>query len=284
MDIPVVEKTVYAPITEEESILLAVSEGCSYGKCKFCDFANDPYKVFPLEWIRENAKYLAKESGDNPYLFLLGQNSLSLPTAHLLNVLKIVYEFFPQVNHIGMYARAKDVNIKSDHELSLLRDCGVKALYIGLESGSDEVLSLMNKGTSSSEFLEACKKLDMLGISYHLTIIGGLGGKNLSNTHMEKTAEILNKINPASIWQLKLFIWPNTPLAEMRDTGEFTELTPLEVLQEERELLSRLKVENCVFMDTTVLNKYSLIGFLPESQSSLLETIDRLIEEEIQQT
>ena len=55
MDIPTVEKTVYAPLIEEDSILLTVTEGCSYGKCAFCDFANDKYTVLPLEWVKENA-------------------------------------------------------------------------------------------------------------------------------------------------------------------------------------------------------------------------------------
>lgn len=277
MDIPTVEKMVYAPLIEEDSILLTVTEGCSYGKCAFCDFANDKYTVLPLEWVKENAKYLAAESGDKSSLFLLGQNSLSLPTAHLVRVLEFVKEFFPNVNKVSMYARAEDINSKSEHEMLLLRDFGLRSLHMGLESGSDDVLVLMNKGTSTTEFLAACRKLDKLALSYHITTIGGLGGKKFSAVHIEKTAEILNRINPASIWQLKLLIWPNTPLAEMRDKGEFIELSPLEVLKEERDLLARLELKNCFFMDTTVLNKYTIMGLLPEAKASIITAMDRLI-------
>jgi radical SAM superfamily enzyme YgiQ (UPF0313 family) len=277
MDNSIVEKTVYAPLLEQDSILLAVSEGCSYGKCAFCDFANDQYTVFPLEWVRENAKYLATESKEKSTVFLLGQNSLSLPTAHILKVLEFVIELFPKVNRVSMYARAEDVNSKSEYELSLMRDYGLRSLHMGLESGSDEVLALMNKGTSSSEFLHACQKLDSLALSCHLTTIGGLGGKRLSAAHVEKTSEILNRVNPASIWQLKLFIWPNTPLAKMREMGEFIELTPLEVLKEEREMLSNLELKDCFFMDTTVLNEYTIMGYLPDAKSSMIEAMDRLI-------
>lgn len=277
MDIPIVEKMVYAPLLEQDSILLAVSEGCSYGKCAFCDFANDKYTVFPLEWVKENAKYLAAEAGEKSSLFLLGQNSLSLPTAHILKVLEFVQEFFPKVDKVSIYARAEDINAKSEHEMLLLRDFGLRALHMGLESGSDEVLALMNKGTTVSDFLAACLKLDKLALSYHLTTIGGLGGKKHSAAHIEKTAEILNRIHPASIWQLKLLIWPNTPLAEMRDKGEFIELSPMEVLKEERELLARLELKNCFFMDTTVLNKYTLMGLLPEAKASMIAAMDHLI-------
>lgn len=277
MDRSTVERIVYAPLLEQESILLAVSEGCSYGKCAFCDFANDNYTVFPLEWVEENAKYLAKGSGDKSSLFLLGQNSLSLPTAHILKVLEYVKEYFPKVERVSMYARAEDINFKSEHEMSLLRDFGLRSLHIGLESGSDEVLTLMNKGTSASEFLEACQKLDSLALSYHLTTIGGLGGKRLSVDHVEKTAKILNRTNPVSIWQLKLFIWPNTPLAKMRAHGEFIELTPMEVLKEERKLLAKLELKDCFFMDTTVLNQYTIMGHLPNAKPLMIAAMDRLI-------
>jgi len=272
-----VEKTVYAPLLEQDSILLSVSEGCSYGKCAFCDFANDQYTVFPLEWVKENAKYLAAQSGDKSSVFLLGQNSLSLPTAHILKVLEYVKAYFPKVERVGMYARAEDINAKSEREMSMLRDFGLRTLHIGLESGSDDVLTLMNKGISASEFLEACHKLDSLALSYHLTTIGGLGGKELSAVHIEKTAEILNRTYPASIWQLKLFIWPNTPLADMRARGDFIELSPMEVLIEERELLARLHLNNCFFMDTTVLNQYTIMGHLPDAKSSMIAAMDRLI-------
>ncbi len=277
MENSTVEKTVYAPLLEQDSILLSVSEGCSYGKCAFCDFANDQYTVFPLEWVKENAKYLAAQSGDKSSVFLLGQNSLSLPTAHILKVLEYVKAYFPKVERVGMYARAEDINAKSEREMSMLRDFGLRTLHIGLESGSDDVLTLMNKGTSASEFLEACHKLDSLALSYHLTTIGGLGGKELSAVHIEKTAEILNRTYPASIWQLKLFIWPNTPLADMRARGDFIELSPIEVLIEERELLARLHLNNCFFMDTTVLNQYTIMGHLPDAKSSMIAAMDRLI-------
>jgi radical SAM superfamily enzyme YgiQ (UPF0313 family) len=176
-----------------------------------------------------------------------------------------------------MYARAEDINAKSEREMSMLRDFGLRTLHIGLESGSDDVLTLMNKGISASEFLEACHKLDSLALSYHLTTIGGLGGKELSAVHVEKTAEILNRTYPASIWQLKLFIWPNTPLADMRARGDFIELSPMEVLIEERELLARLHLNNCFFMDTTVLNQYTIMGHLPDAKSSMIAAMDRLI-------
>ncbi len=278
MEGSIVENTVYAPLLEQDSILLAVSEGCSYGKCAFCDFANDQYRVFPLEWVEKNASYLATEAGEKTSLFLLGQNSLSLPSSHLLKILEFVKFYFPKVDRVSMYARAEDINAKSEHDLSLLRDRGLSSLHIGLESGSDEVLSLMNKGITAAELLAACQKLDALALAYHFTIIGGLGGKRFSAIHREKTAELLNRLKPASIWQLKLFIWPNTPLAKMRDRGDFIELSPLEVLMEERDLIAKLELEDCLFIDTTVLNQYTIMGRLPETKASLISTMDRLIE------
>ena len=135
-----------------------------------------------------------------------------------------------------MYARADDVLRKSEEELKLLAQAGLFALHIGLESGSNAVLDLHTKGQTAEDVEQALHLLDRCGIHYHLTAIPGLGGREYSREHAVKTAALISRHTPLSVWCIGLKIWPNTPLAQMVENGEFSPLSWEEILREEREL------------------------------------------------
>ena len=154
---------------------------------------------------------------------------------------------------------------------------GVCDLHIGVESGSDPILLMMNKGVSSFEMAQAFQKLDAAGIGYYITVILGLGGKTYRNLHALETSRLLNRLHPKCIWALKLKIWDNTPLAKMVKKGEFIPMNPREILLEERMLLENLFLEDTFFMDTTVLDRLTIQGFLPSGKEAMLQTINRLL-------
>lgn len=145
--------TVYRPLQEEKSILLEVALGCSWHKCAFCDFTRDHFELLPLETIRRNAEQLAALQPQGNRVFLLGQNAFVRPAQDLLQIFGYVHHYLPQVNQLSMYARADDVNRKSTEELRLLKQMGLCDLHIGVESGSDTVLMLANKGETAEELL-----------------------------------------------------------------------------------------------------------------------------------
>lgn len=111
---------------------------------------------------------------------------------------------------------------------------------------------------------------------YYVTIILGLGGKNYRNLHAIETARLLNRIHPRCIWALKLKVWEGTPLEKMIERGEFVPLDKEEILFEERLLLQNLHVEDCFFMDTTVLDRLTVQGWLPEGKDQMLSIIERV--------
>lgn len=268
---------IYRPPQEEGSACLEVALGCSWGKCAFCDFARDPFQIHSMAQIEWNLRMLGRLEPEKSRLFLLGENAFSLSFEQLEKIISLTHRFMPNIREFAMYARADDVLRKTPEQLLALREMGVCDLHIGVESGSDPILLMMNKGVSSFEMVQAFQKLDAAGIGYYITVILGLGGKTYRNLHALETSRLLNRLHPKCIWALKLKIWDNTPLAKMVKKGEFLPMNPREILLEERMLLENLFLEDSFFMDTTVLDRLTIQGFLPSGKEAMLQTINRLL-------
>ena len=271
---------IYPPPIEGErgSLFLDVTSGCRYGKCLFCDFRRDAFEVYGLEDARRQLALLRQVAGAGDRMHFLGCNPFFLDTEVLLALRDLVGEFLPQVSSLNMYARAEDVNAKTDDELRALREADITELHVGLESGSDAVLAFHNKGETAQEIETALNRLERAGILYHVTMIPGLGGRYLSWEHAVKTAAMLSRLHPETIWCLSLKLWEKTPLYRLAQKGEFEPLTPMETLLEEREMVSRMNMTRpCRFIDSTVLQKYTISANLPKGKSELLRAIDQLL-------
>lgn len=271
--------TVYPPPLESKSALLEVSFGCSYRKCKFCDFPKDAFSISSMGEIARKIELLRLVIDNNPRLHLLGCNPFCLHSRQLLSILAMIHDRLPCVREVSMYARADDILRKSPEELKALAHAGVTDLHIGLESGSNAVLTLHEKGETIEDIEAAMDSLDRCGIRYHLTAIPGLGGSALSREHAVKTAAVISRHRPMSVWCIALKIWPDTPLSRMIEEGEFEPLSYEQILEEEREMFSLIHVSlPCLYVDSTVLGKYTIIGMLPEQKELMLRQMDYLLE------
>lgn len=267
---------IYLPPVERGCAALEVCLGCSWAKCRFCDFAKDEFKVHSMERIEHDLSVLAKLRPDAARLFFLGENVFCLPFDRLMAISQAVHRHMPNVVMLAMYSRVDDIAKKTDEELVALRDAGVDTLHIGVESGCDDVLREMEKGVTSADIIQQLRRLDGIGIFYHITIIPGLGGRSYSRFHAMQTARLINQINPISVWCLKLNLFEGTPLHKAALRGEFDPMTPLEVLREERQMLKDINTVT-TFADTTILDKYSIMGIVPEQKQEMLNAMDQLI-------
>lgn len=272
--------TVYCPPQEEGCALLEVSLGCSWGKCTFCDFAKDDFMLIPLSLLESRVKVLSKLEPDKTRMFLLGVNAFVMSAERLRAIIRTVKTYMPKITEFAMYARIDDITAKSDEELAMLRKYGICDLHIGIESGSDSILSMMNKGITTFDMVQALRRLSKASIGYYVTIIMGLGGKTYRNLHAIETARFLNRLHPKHIWALSLKRWPGTKLEELINRGEFIPETPREMLLEERLFLTELTLKDSFFMDTTVLNKYTIQGFLPGGKDAMIQAINALLLDE----
>ena len=272
---------IYPPPLEQHSALLEVTTGCSYRKCRFCDFPRDNFKIFSLSEIARKIELLRLVINGNPKLHILGCNPFCLHFRQLMTILEMVRKQLPCVREVSMYARADDVLRKSDEELKALAQMGLFALHIGLESGSNAVLELHHKGETTEDIDNALNALDRCGIHYHLTAIPGLGGKAFSREHAIKTAALISRHTPLSVWCIGLKVWPNTPLERMVQEGEFEPLTWEEILREERTVIANVNPSYpCLYVDSTVLGKYTIAAMLPDQRDVVLQQIDQLLSSE----
>lgn len=269
--------TIYLPPHEEGDVPLEVSLGCSWHKCTFCDFARDAFQIHPPEKLEQSLRILAALRPDDRRMFFLGENVFCMEAEKLLSIIELASTYMPNLKEYAMYSRIDDISRKTDEELVLLRKKGVEALHIGVESGSDSILAERKKGITSAQTVEALLRLDRAGIAYYLTVIPGLGGKTYSYMNAIETARMLNKVHPRNIWCLKLKLWEGTPLYKEAQSGAFDMMTPEQIIKEERLLIQNLSVTDCLFEDTTVLDKYTIRGMLPEQKDVLLHAIDYLL-------
>ena len=81
-----------------------------------------------------------------------------------------------------------------------------------------------------------------------------------------------------SVWCIALKVWPETPLSRMIEEGSFFSLTFEEILEEEREMVSRIDMKlPMLYVDSTVLNQYTIIGMLPDQKEVILRQMDHLL-------
>lgn len=273
---------VYRPPIEATSILIDVSSGCKWSHCTFCRESVTPrYRVSDLDLVLHKIDILASLPGieEHRNVFLLGEDVLALDMDYLVPLFKYIHEKMPWTEKISMYGCGREVLQKGEHDLMRLKALGLGDLYVGVESGSDKVLKNVCKGASTKSLKKCFDLLDQVGIPYCLSSIIGLGGRALSAEHAIATAEFYNSIHPKSIRIMTLTPVKGSKLYEQVEKGEFQELTPYEVLLEERLFLEKLEVDNCMLIGTHISNNVPILGNLPWDKERLMDEMDKEIYE-----
>lgn len=269
-------ETIYMPPFEAESTALEVCLGCSWAKCRFCDFARDEFRVNSDERIDHDLQELSEIDPECTRMFFLGENTFCLPAGKLIEIMEKAKRALPKITGFAMYARVDDITRKTEEELRQLREAGLDTLHIGVESGCNDVLDYVNKGITAQDTIRETRRLDAAGIFYHVTVVLGLGGKSYSRFHALETARLINQIKAVGVWCLKLHLFEGTPLFREEKMGTFDMMTPYEILREEYIMLKNITAE-IYFADTTVLDTYSLVGMLPDTKDQLLSSMARLL-------
>jgi radical SAM superfamily enzyme YgiQ (UPF0313 family) len=210
-------------------------------------------------------------------VFLADGNALAMPTHEFLETLHLLKNEIPNLERVGVYGYAKDVRTKSIEDIQSLKNAGLGIIYLGLETGDDELLRWVCKGIDSKENIIACSKIRKAGIILSLTIILGLAGLDNSEKHASKTAEVLNEIDPEYVGALTLMTPPGTLIYDMVKSGEFVPMKPMEILKELRLLVENLELSNCIFRTNHASNYLALSGSLPEDKDRILQVLDNAI-------
>jgi radical SAM superfamily enzyme YgiQ (UPF0313 family) len=277
---------VYRPPSEAYSLLVQATVGCSSaaaGRCHFCNstvfnrtIPEKKFRVRPTDEILEDIEIAGRQYGKGvDKIFLLDSNAMIIKTPELLRIVKKCYETFPNLKQVSCYACCDDILRKTDGELLELRKTGLNLVFVGLESGDQEVLDLINKGVTVEDQIEAVVKANRAGIQTSVTVILGLGGKRLSTQHAVNTGKAATRMNPSFFAALTLMLVPGTVLDDMVKRGEFELVTdPLDVLKEVALMVENIDAPGPVVFRTNHASNYlPLRGVLPGDKEKLLKTI-----------
>lgn len=268
----------YRPPSEAYSLILQITLGCSHNKCTFCNmYKSKKFKIKPIERIKEEINWFRKKVSYAEKIFLADGDALIIPTFKLIEILEYINKIFPENERIAIYASPKSLKFKTKEELKEIRKKGVTLIYLGLESGDEEILTKTNKGSTPKEIIKAGKKAKESGFKLSLTIIMGLGGKDKSESHALKTAEVINQIIPDYLGALCLTLLPETEMFKEAQLGKFNEISGLEMIEELKIMLENINIktkEKIIFRSNHVSNYLNLRGELPKDKQNLLKEIN----------
>ena len=265
---------VYRPPSEAYSLIVQATIGCTHNKCSFCKmFKEKRFQTRHTEDIIADFAWARKRYRSVPRIFLA--DALCLKTDKLMPILTYIEETFPECERVTIYGRASDILRKTEDELRMLREHGLKMVYIGAESGSDKVLEMCRKGETRQQLIDAVKRIEKVGIKASVTFISGLAGRDGWEDHAIQTGTMITEMNASYVSLLTLLVDPQAPIYEDIQSGRLKLLTPQEVLAETHLMLENANPEKtCVFRSNHASNYLSLKGNLPQDRDRLLAQIE----------
>jgi len=270
------------PPSEGDSILLQVTLGCSHNKCTFCGAYKD--KRF---WVKDNdiilrdILFASKYMRGSNRLFLMDGDALIIPQKRLMWIFERIKEQLPWVTGVASYANTKSIAKKTPNELKALHEKGLNKIYLGVETGDDEVRQKINKGSTAQQCLEMARKIKDAGIQLTITVLLGIAGEEGSLRHAGLTGELISAIDPDFLSFLTLMLIPGTPLCEMHERGYFTIPDTCGMLMEMKEMLTHTNVSHSFFSSYHASNYLPIRVWLPEGKKQTLDLIDAALRDEV---
>lgn len=272
------EGQICRPPMERASYMLPVAVGCSYNACTFCMlFKHLCYRQLPREQVEQELRRVAAAGGDPKTVFLGDGNAFSLKTPDLLWILERVHHYFPGCEAVNMDATVTNLAEKSDEELQALYDAGVRNLYLGIESGLDDVLAFTKKDHTLAQAYEQIARMKKVGLIFNAHMMTGIAGEGRGLENAEATAEFFNHTQPQRIINFSIFHHAGSPLYRDIEAGRYTPADEQENLREERRFLELLDVPGVKYDGFHDVLELRFRGTLPKDREKLLSQVDGAI-------
>ena len=273
------EGQICRPPMERASYMLPVAVGCSYNACTFCMlFKHLRYRELPKEQIEAELQRVANAGGNPKTVFLGDGNAFGLATDHLLWILERIRHYFPGSENVNMDATVTNISLKSGGELQALYDAGVRNLYLGIESGLDDVLLFMKKDHNLQQAYEQIARMQKAGLIFNAHMMTGIAGKGRGIENAEATAEYFIRTKPAKIINFSIFHHKRSPLYRDIEAGRYVPADEQENLREEKRFLELLDVPDLRYdglHDVVIQQRFR--GTLPRDKEKLLAQVEKAI-------
>ncbi len=276
-----VERGSLRPPSEQHSLLIRVVRNCPWNKCKFCPaYKGEQFSVRSSAEVIEDIRQLAADPTNHSYraVFLQDGDALAAKVDSLLEILAAIRRYLPKVERITAYSRSRMLINRKVEDLRRLREAGLDRIHVGLESGCDEVLAFMNKGTTTAEQKTACLRVKEAGLELCCYFMPGLGGRRWSEKHALDSGRLIAEIAPERVRLRTCFVLDGTPLADEYRAGNFEPLSEDETVREIRIFLNQLRNTPTELVSDHRINLLmDLRGHLPGDYGRLLGILDRYL-------
>jgi radical SAM superfamily enzyme YgiQ (UPF0313 family) len=236
-------------------------------------YTSKKFKVVDFEELKSHIHKVATYYKNSKKIFLADGDAFVLSANKLIPILNEINNSFDRIQRISSYALPKDIVSKSDEELKSLKNLGLKLLYIGIETGDDDLLKLVNKGETYKSTIEGIKKAHNAGIDTSIMIINGLGGKKYSQQHAINSAKIINELSPKFLSTLTLSMPFGLDHFQDRFEGEYQQQSLVELMSELHLFIENIETENVIFRSNHVSNNLVIEGNLSRDKNKILNII-----------
>lgn len=271
---------VFRPPSEWKSLILQVTNGCSWNNCTFCDMYTAPQKRFKPTSIEQIEQQLRRivEAGMPVYrVFLADGDAMTLSVRRLHEIMDLLNRWLPHKPRVSAYCLPRNLRNKSTEDLHELRKKGLSLLYVGCESGDDELLALIEKGENFDSSLSALQKMKEAGIKSSVMVLNGLGGPELSERHAVNSARLMNAAQPDYLSTLVVELPHGAERFSKNFAGRWRKLSKTELFVEMQTFLTHLELKNTIFRSDHASNYLILKGILGKDKHKLLTTVQTAI-------
>jgi len=276
------EGTCIRPPSEAYSILLQVTVGCSHNKCSFCGTYKDKrFRIKDNDVILSDILYASKHMRRQNKVFLMDGDALIIPQKRLMWILDRIKEHLPWVKRVGAYANTKSIKMKSTEELVELKKYGLGIIFLGVETGADEIRKKINKGSTAAFCIEMGRKIKAAGIKLSVTVLLGVAGREMSLEHARATGKLLSEMDPDYVGALTVMLIPGTLLWQEYKKGEFELPDEPGLLKELREMILHTNLTRGLFFSNHASNYLPIKARLPRGKQDALDLIDTALRGEI---
>ena len=266
----------YRPPSEAKSLIFQVTLGCSFNECSFCDmYRSKEYSERSWEEVKGEIDMMSKMLPDTTKIFLADGDALNLDTEYMIQIVKYVYEKFPNLERVSCYAMPMNLLKKTPEELDAMKKAGLNMLYLGIETGSDILLKKVTKGATAKTIIKSCKKAKDAGFTLSCMVILGIGGSKYSSENARETAKVISEVKPDYVGALTLYL-ENGIKGEFltKFDEEFIRISDSEAIDELEELVTKINVnDKVVFRANHGSNAYNIAGTFPEDKQAMLDKI-----------
>ena len=281
IQIPYVEP-VFRPPSEAYSLILQVTNGCSWNNCTFYEMYTQPQKAFrfkPQEKIEQELAAVVASGQRVRRIFLADGDAMTLSFRRLKLIMEAINRYLPTIQRVSSYCLPRNLKNKTVEELAELNEMGLNLFYVGCESGDNLVLERVNKGENFDTSLAALKKIKAAGAKSSVMILNGMGGKRYSEQHAVNSARLMSQAQPEYLSTLVVSFPNGVERYQQGFGGEFEALDQAGLFQEMYWLLDNLELDNTIFRSDHASNYLVLKGNLGRDKPRLLQTVRSALEQ-----